>query len=156
MLDDLRYAVRQLVKNPSFTVIAVFALALGIGANTAIFSVVNAVLLRPLPYSDPDKLIMVRESSHIFDNGAVGYMNWLDWHAGQQSFTDIALVRRESVNFSVGAGQGSPERVRGVRASSGFLSVLGFKPKLGRDLSAIDDIAGAAERRTDQRESLAP
>ena len=143
MLDDLRYAVRQLVKNPSFTVIAVFALALGIGANTAIFSVVNAVLLRPLPYPDADKLIVLRERSHIFDNGAVGYMNWLDWHAGQQSFTDIALVRRESVNFSVGAGLGSPERVRGVRASSGFLSVLGLKPKIGRDLSAVDDIAGA-------------
>ena len=143
MLDDLRYAVRQLVKNPSFTVIAVFALALGIGANTAIFSVVNAVLLRPLPYPDADKLIVLRERSHIFDNGAVGYMNWLDWHAGQQSFTDIALVRRESFNFSVGAGHGSPERVRGVRASSGFLSVLGLKPKIGRDLSAVDDIAGA-------------
>jgi putative ABC transport system permease protein len=143
MLDDLRYAVRQLVKNPSFTVIAVFALALGIGANTAIYSVVNAVLLRPLPYPDPDKLIVLRERSHIFDNGSVGYMNWLDWHAGQQSFTDIALVRRESVNFSVGAGLGSPERLRGVRASSGFLSVLGLKPKLGRDLSAVDDIAGA-------------
>src|SRR4051794_411344 len=143
MLDDLRYAVRQLVKNPSFTVIAVFALALGIGANTAIFSVVNAVLLRPLPYPDPDKLIVLRETSHIFDNGAVGYVNWLDWHAGQKSFTDLALVRRESFNFSVGAGQGSPERLRGVRASSGFLSVLGFKPKLGRDLSAVDDIAGA-------------
>ncbi len=143
MLDDLRYALRQLVKNPSFTVIAVFALALGIGANTAIFSVVNAVLLRPLPYPEPDKLILLRETSHIFDNGAVGYMNWLDWHAGQQSFTDIALVRRESFNFSVGVGQGSPERLRGVRASSGFLSVLGFKPKLGRDLSVVDDIAGA-------------
>ncbi len=96
---------------------------------------VNAVLLRPLPYPDPDKLIVLRETSHIFDNGAVGYMNWLDWHAGQQSFTDIALVRRESVNFSLGAGQGSPERLRGVRASSGFLSVLGLKPKIGRDLS---------------------
>src|SRR6266481_1602735 len=143
MLADLRCAFRQLVKNPSFAVIAVFALALGIGANTAIFSVVNAVLLRPLPYPDPDKLIVLRESSHIFDNGAVGYMNWLDWHAGQQSFTDIALVRRESVNFSVGVGLGPPERLRGVRASSGFLSVLGFKPKLGRDLSAVDDIAGA-------------
>src|SRR5215813_5706983 len=144
MLDDLRYAVRQLVKNPSFTIIAVFALALGIGANTAIFSVVNAVLLRPLPYPDADKLIVLRERSHIFDNGSVGHMNWLDWHAGQQSFTDIALVRRESVNFSVGAGLGSPERLRGVRASSGFLSVLVLKPKLGRDLSAADDIAGAA------------
>src|SRR3982751_2995924 len=139
MLDDLRYAVRQLVKNPSFTLIAILALALGIGANTAIFSVVNAVLLRPLPYPDPDKLIVLREQSHIFENGAVGYMNWLDWHAGQQSFTDIALVRRESVNFSVGTGLGSPERVRGVRASSGLLFVLGLKPKLGRDLSAADD-----------------
>ena len=113
MLDDVRYAVRQLVKNPSFTIIAVFALALGIGANTAIFSVVNAVLLRPLPYPDPAKLIMLRESSRIFDNGAVGYMNWLDLHAAQRSFTDIALVRRESFNFSLGAGLGSPERVRG-------------------------------------------
>jgi putative ABC transport system permease protein len=143
MLDDLRYAVRQLAKNPGFTVIAVLALALGIGANTAIFSVVNAVLLRPLPYPDPDKLIVLRERSHIFDNGAVGYMNWLDWHAAQKSFTDIALVRRESFNFSVGAGLGSPERLRGVRASSGFLSVLGLKPKLGRDLSAEDNLAGA-------------
>ena len=143
MLDDFRYAIRQLVKNPSFTVIAVFALALGIGANTAIFSVVNSVLLRPLPYPDADRLIVLRERSHIFDNGAVGYMNWLDWHAGQQSFTDIALVRRESFNFSLGAGRGSPERVRGVRASSGFLSVLGLKPKLGRDLSTIDDTSGA-------------
>ena len=143
MLDDLRYAVRQLVKNPSFTLIAIFALALGIGANTAIFSVVNAVLLRPLPYPDAEKLIVLRERSHIFDNGAVGYMNWLDWHAGQQNFTEIALVRRESFNFSVGTGLGSPERVRGVRASSGFLSALGLKPKLGRDLSPIDDTAGA-------------
>src|SRR6476646_2723364 len=143
MLDDLRYAFRQLAKNPSFTIIAIFALALGIGANTAIFSVVNAVLLRPLPYPDPDKLIMLRETSHIFDNGSVGYMNWLDWHAGQQSFTDIALVRRASFNFSVGAAVGSPERVRGVRASSGFLSVLGLKPKIGRDLSAVDDGDGA-------------
>src|ERR1044071_8284448 len=118
VLDDIRYAVRQLLKNPSFTFIAVFALALGIGANTAIFSVVNAVLLRPLPYPDANKLIVIRERSHIFDNGAVGYMNWLDWHAAQRSFTEIALVRRESFNFSVGAGLGSPERVRGVRARS--------------------------------------
>jgi putative ABC transport system permease protein len=143
MLEDLRFALRQLVKNPGVTVVAVFALALGIGANTAIFSVVNAVLVRPLPYPDADKLIVVRERSHAFEQGSVGYMNWLDWHASQKSFTDIALVRREAVNFSLDAGAGSPERLRGVRASSGFLSVLGLKPKIGRDLSAGDDTAGA-------------
>src|SRR4029434_5573997 len=143
MLDDLRYAVRQLVKNPSFAVIAVFALALGIGANTAIFSVVNAVLLRPLPYPDADKLIIVSERSHTFERGSVGYMNWLDWHAGQKSFSELALVRREAINFSLGSGVGSPERLRGLRASSGFLSVIGLKPKIGRDLTAADDIAGS-------------
>ena len=143
MLEDLRFAFRQLVKNPSFTLIAIFALALGIGANTAIFSVVNAVLLRPLPYPDADKLIVLRESSNIFQRGAVGYMNWLDWHAGQRSFTDIALVRREGINFSVGAGVGAPERIRGLRASSGFLSVIGLKPKIGRDLAPAEDISGA-------------
>src|SRR5207249_7612022 len=143
MLDNLRFALRQLVKNPSVTIVAIFALALGIGANTAIFSVVNAVLLRPLPYPDADKLIVLRERSNAFERGSVGYMNWLDWHAAQKSFTELALVRRESVNFSLGAGVGSPERLRGVRASSGFLTVLGLKPKIGRDLSAADDTAGA-------------
>jgi putative ABC transport system permease protein len=143
MLEDLRFAFRQLVKNPSFTIIAIFALALGIGANTAIFSVVNAVLLRPLPYPDADKLIVVRERSYNFEWGSVGYMNWLDWHAGQRSFTGLALVRRENFNFSKGSGVGVPERIRGVRASSEFLSVLGLKPKIGRDLTAAEDADGA-------------
>jgi putative ABC transport system permease protein len=142
MLEDLRFAFRQLVKQPSFTLIAIFALALGIGANTAIFSVVNAVLLRPLPYPDSDKLIVVRERSHNFDRGSVGYMNWLDWHAGQRSFTQLALVRRENFNFSMGAGVGAPERIRGVRASSELLSVLGLKPKMGRDLTTAEDVDG--------------
>ena len=74
MVDDVRYAVRMLAKNPSVTIVAIFALALGIGANTAIFSVINAVLLRPLPYPDADKLIVLRERSHTFERGAVGYM----------------------------------------------------------------------------------
>src|SRR6266481_4606914 len=144
MLEDVRFAFRQLVKNPSFTLIAIFALTLGIGANTAIFSVVNAVLLRPLPYPDPDKLIVVRERSNMFERGAVGYINWLDWHAGQRSFTELALVRREGFNFSLGNGAGVPERVRGLRVSSGFVSVLGLKPKIGRDLNAAEDVSGAA------------
>ncbi len=143
MLDDVRYAFRLLLKNPSVAIVAIFALALGIGANTAIFSVINAVLLRPLPYPDAGKLIVLRERSHTFERGAVGYMNWLDWHASQKSFTDLTLVRREATNFSLGSGVGSPERLHGLRASSGFLSVMGLKPKIGRDLTAADDTAGA-------------
>jgi putative ABC transport system permease protein len=143
MLDDCRFALRQFVKNPGVTIIAILALGLGIGANTAIFSVVNAVLLQPLPYPDADKLIVLRERSNAFERGSVGYMNWLDWHAGQKSFTDIALARREAVNFSLGAGTDSPKRLGSVRVSSGFLSVLGLKPEIGRDLSAADDVAGA-------------
>ena len=155
MLDDLRYAVRLLLKNPSVTLVAIFALALGIGANTAIFSVINAVLLRPLPYPDAGKLIVLREHSHTFERGAVGYMNWLDWHAGQKSFTDLALVRREAPNFSPGSDAGSPERLHGVRASSGFLSVMGLKPKIGRDLSCGRRHSRRAECRAYQRKPLA-
>ncbi len=142
-MNEIYYAIRQFVRNPSFTLIAIFALALGIGANTAISSVVNAVLLRPLPYPDQDKLIVLRERSNTFERGAVGYMNWLDWRAAQRSFTDVALVRREGFNFSVSGGGGAPERVRGLRASSGFLSVLGLKPRIGRDLTAAEDVTGA-------------
>jgi putative ABC transport system permease protein len=143
MLEDLRFAFRQLLKHPGFTLTSIFALALGIGANTAIFSVVNAVLLRPLPYPDPEKLIVVRESSSAFARGAVGYMNWLDWHAVQRSFTDLALARRENFNFSMGAGVGAPERIKGLRASSDLLSVVGLKPQIGRDLARAEDVDGA-------------
>ncbi len=143
MLEDFRFAFRQLVKNPGFTLIAIFALALGIGANTAIFSVVNAVLLRPLPYPDSEKLIVLRERSSVFERGAVGYMNWVDWHAAQRSFTDLALVRRENFNFSLGTSGGTPERIRGVRASAGFLSELGLKPLIGRDLTPAENLDGA-------------
>src|SRR5262249_33177435 len=130
MLDDVRYAFRLLLKNPSVTIVAIFALALGIGANTAIFSVINAVLLRPLPYPDAGKLLVIREHSHTFERGAVGYMNWLDWHAGQKSFTDLALVRREANNFSLGSGIGFPERLPGLPASSGFLSLIRLPPQI--------------------------
>src|ERR1700750_734850 len=107
-MNEIRYTIRQLAKHPSFTVIAILALALGIGANTAIFSVVNSVLLRPLPYPDPDKLILLRERSHLFEWGSVGYMNWLDWHRAQRSFADLALVRRDSYNFSTQSGEMAP------------------------------------------------
>ena len=98
-LIDLRYAIRMLAKSPAFSIIAVLALGLGIGANTAIFSVVNAVLLRPLPYPQPDELIVLRESSAGFPSGSVSYPNYLDWRAGQHTFADLALVRRDTYNF---------------------------------------------------------
>jgi predicted permease len=142
-MKEIRYAFRQLVKNPSFTFIAIVALALGIGAVTAIFSVVNAVLLRPLPYPEPDKLLLLREHSNTFDNGAVGYLNWVDWQAGQRSFVDLALVRREGFNFSLGETAGAPERVRGLRASSNFLVLMGLKPVMGREFNAAQDQPGA-------------
>ena len=144
MITDLRYAIRQLLKNPGFTLIAVLALALGIGANTAIFSVVNAVLLRPLPYPEPDRLVLVREKTSTFPNGSVSYPNYLDWRAGQRSFTDLVLLRREHYNFSPVGGAGTPERVGGGRVTSNFLGVLGLKPLFGRDFVDSDDVPGAA------------
>jgi putative ABC transport system permease protein len=148
MLDDLRYAVRQLQKNPSFTVIAVFALALGIGANTAIFSVVNAVLLRPLPYPDPEKLILLRErlvKPGGFESGSVSYLNYLDWRAGQHSFLDLGLVRAEDVNLSAADAASPPERIRAARVTANFLSILQVPPRLGRDFVEKDDQSGAAK-----------
>src|SRR3954471_976483 len=99
-MQELRLAARILAKHPGFAAVAILTLALGIGANSAIFSVVNALLLRPLPYPDPDRLVLLRERSPDFDAGAVGYPNYLDWRQNQRSFSDIALMRRESVNVS--------------------------------------------------------
>jgi putative ABC transport system permease protein len=148
MLDDLRYAVRQLVKNPSFTLIAVFALALGIGANTAIFSVVNAVLLRPLPYPHSEDLILLRErlaGPSGFESGSVSYLNYLDWRAAQHSFVDLGLVRAEDVNLSAADAASPPERIRAARVTANYLSILQVPPRLGRDFLEKDDQPGAAK-----------
>jgi putative ABC transport system permease protein len=148
MLEDLRFAVRQLVKNPSFTLIAVFALALGIGANTAIFSVVNAVLLRPLPYPCPEQLVLLRErllGPSGFESGSVSYMNYLDWRAAQKSFTDLALARTEGVSLSASDGTSPPEASRAGRVTANYLSILQMPPLIGRDFTDNDDIPGAAK-----------
>lgn len=143
LLADIRYAVRMLLKAPAFTVIAVIALALGIGANTAIFSVVNAVLLRPLPYPEPDKLITLREQTPTFPNGSVSYPNYLDWREAQRSYIDLVLLRRTSVNFATIGGESTPERIGGAHVTWNFLAVLGLKTRLGRDFAAADDVPNA-------------
>jgi len=144
-MNDLRFAIRQLFKSPAFSVIAVLALALGIGANTAIFSVVNAVLLRPLPYPDPERLIVIRERTSVFESGSVSYPNFLDWREAQRSFTDIGLVRRDNYNLSTPQGGAEPGQVGGARITWNFVSILGVKPILGRDFAETDDRPGSAK-----------
>src|SRR5712671_984122 len=139
---ELRHAARLLGKNPGFTAVAALTLALGIGANTAIFSVVNALLLRPLPYPHSEQLVLLRERSDVFESGSVSYPNYLDWRAAQRSFTDIALLRRGGVNLSVATGEATPERIGCARVTANFLSILGLRPKIGRDFVEADDVPG--------------
>ena len=142
MLTDLRYAIRMLVKSPAFSVIAIVALALGIGANTAIFSVIDAVLLRPLPYPDSGRLVLLREKVlGLFESGSVSYPNYLDWRAAQRSFTDLALCRHDSVNLSSQAQDTPPERVDAGVLTWNFLHVVGLPPFLGRDFTEADDVS---------------
>jgi putative ABC transport system permease protein len=139
LLQDIRYAFRMIGKSPGFAALAVLAFALGIGANTAIFSVVNAVLLRPLPYPNSERLIRLGESTPTFPAGSCSYPNYLDWRASQHTFTDLALYRRDSYNISSGPGT-VPERVGGARVSANFFKVLQVVPQLGRDFVDADDV----------------
>jgi putative ABC transport system permease protein len=148
MLKDFRFALRQLVKQPGFTLIAVLVLALGIGANTAIFSVVNAVLLRPLPYPHSEQLVLLRErllGPAGFESGSVSYMNYLDWRAAQKSFTDLALARTEGVSLSASDGTSPPEAARAGRITANYLSILKVPPLIGHDFNEHDDVPGAAK-----------
>jgi len=134
--QDLRYALRGLRKHRAFTAVAVITLALGIGANTAIFTVINTVLLKPLPYESPDQLLVLTET--VSDRPAgVSYQNFVDWRNQNTVFDNVAALRpRESFNLT-GAGEG--ERLQGRLVSANFLSILGIKPIRGRDFLAEDD-----------------
>ena len=148
MLKDLQFAFRQLLKQPGFAFIAVVVLSLGIGANTAIFSVVNAVLLRPLPYPHSEQLVLLRErllGPSGFESGSVSYMNYLDWRAAQRSFTDLALARTEGVSLSASDGTSPPEATRAGRVTANYLSILQVPPLIGRDFVGSDDVPGAAK-----------
>ena len=148
MLKDLRFALRRLFKQPGFAFIAVLVLALGIGANTAIFSVVNAVLLRPLPYPHSEQLVLLRErllGPSGFESGSVSYMNYLDWRSAQKSFTDLALARTEGVSLSASDGTSPPEAIRAGRITANYLSLLQVPPLIGRDFVEGDDVPGATK-----------
>jgi putative ABC transport system permease protein len=140
MMQDLRFGFRMLVKNPGFTMIAALTLALGIGANTAIFSVVNAVLLRPLPYTDPERLVVLWERERNVGQESPSYPNFLDWQAQSRSFEQMAMARFDSVNL-IGAGE--PERLICRQVSANFFSTLGVQTQLGRAFTQDEDRAGA-------------
>lgn len=139
IFQDLRFAARTLRKAPGFTLIAVIALGLGIGANTAMFSIVNGVLLRPVPYSQPDRVLKLSSSMPQFRESSVSYPNFLDWQRRNRSFEEIAGYRNDSFNFT---GQGEPERLRGYMVSSTIFDALGVKPVIGRTFTAAEDQRG--------------
>ncbi|HEY7284979.1 MAG TPA: ABC transporter permease, partial [Vicinamibacterales bacterium] len=133
--------MRTLWKSPAFTLIAVTALALGIGANTAMFSIVNGVLLRPLPYPAAERLLKLYTSIPQFRESSVSYPNFLDWRDRSRSFERMAAYRGDSFTLT---GQASPERLRGQMASSTIFAVLGVKPIIGRTFADAEDQRGAA------------
>ncbi len=136
--QDLRYSFRMLWKSPGFTLVAILALALGIGANTAIFSVVNAVLLRPLPYKDPNRLAIMWEKAATQDT-SVSYPNFTDWREQQQTFEELTAFRRNSFNLTEA---GEPERLAGRMASANFFKTFGAQLYKGTDFPASEDRIG--------------
>src|SRR2546428_8211363 len=136
--QDLRFGFRQLLNKPGFALIATLSLALGIGANTAIFSLVDAVLLRPLPFQDPDRLVMVWEDAAKigFPRNTPAPANYADWKAQNQAFDDIAAVNWRTYNLT---DQGEPEKVEAQGVTANFFPLLGVKPELGRVFTQEED-----------------
>ena len=139
LLQDIRFGLRMLRKNPGFTAVAVLTLALGIGANAAVFSVVYAVLLRPLPYKDPSSLIVLNETTPMVGTVSVSYPNFLDWRNQSRTFSEMSAIR--GVGFNL-AGVTQPENISGDAVSPNFLSMMGVRPFLGRDFDASEEKAG--------------
>ena len=144
MINDLKYALRMLAKSPAFTAIVVLTLALGIGANTAIFSVVHAVLLRPLPITEPDRVVQLWESKDHPPGftGTVSAANLRDWREQNSVFTGIAAYGYQNFAFQ---GNETPERVFGLRASANYFNVMGARPLLGRTFAEGEDQAGRGD-----------
>jgi putative ABC transport system permease protein len=140
--QDVRFALRSLRRQPAFTAIVVITLALGIGANTAIFSVINAVMLTPLPYREPQQLVMLWETKPGSDRPLVSYPNLMDWRQRQRGFEDIGGYYPWA-SFTM-TGRGDAERVDGALVSGNYLQLLGVRTALGRLVTPADDSPGAA------------
>ncbi len=141
LIRDLRYGLRMLAKNPGFTVVAVVTLALGIGVNTALFSVVNGVLLNPLPYPESNRLVALYSHDANYTQASISYPNFLDWVRDNRSFSALAAFRGDDFNLT---GSGEPERVPGEMVSASFFPLLRVRPVLGRTFRPEEDQVGAA------------
>jgi len=138
--QDLRYGARMLLKNPGMTFVVILALALGIGANTAIFSVVNAVLLRPLPYQESERLVFLNERSPVLDEMSISYPNFTDWRNQNHVFEKIGVYNRNSYNLT---GAGEAERIVTGQVSADLFAALRVSPLLGRLFTNDEDKPGA-------------
>src|SRR5215470_19431621 len=141
LLSDVRYAVRNLLRRPGFTIIAVITLALGIGANTAIFSAINALLLKPLPFPELDRVVAVWDKlpARGIAHNEVTFANYLDLKAQNQSFEQLALYRWWSPNLT---GVEPPERIQGFLVTANFFDALGMKPIMGRNFAEEENQPG--------------
>src|SRR5438067_247846 len=140
-MSEVRYAIRQLLKSPGFTLVAILGLALGIGANVAFFSVVNSVFLRPLPYREPDRLVRLSSTNEAQNLTRVGfsYSRYVAVQEQQQVFSDLALSIGNPFTLT---GRGDPEQLIGLQASAALLPALGLQPAIGRSFSPAEDSPG--------------
>src|SRR5215203_2945313 len=141
LLNDIRYAIRNLIKRPGFTLVAVVTLALGIGANTAIFSAINALLLKPLPFPELDRIVAIWDklpSRGVLHN-EVTVANYVDWQSQNQSFEQLALYRWWNANLT---GVETPERLQGFLVTANFIDTTGMKPIMGRNFTAEENQPG--------------
>jgi predicted permease len=141
LITDVRYGIRMMLRTPAFTIVAILTLALGIGANTAIFSVVNGVLLNPLPFPQPEQLVTLSESKPNFATGSISYLNFRDWQHNNHTFSSMAISRPISFSFT---GTGEAEQLQAELLSSDYFSLLGVKPVIGRLFAPGEDEVGAA------------
>jgi hypothetical protein len=141
LVSHLRHTIRVLLKSPGFTITTVLILGLGIGANTAIFSLINGLMLRPLPYPRADRLVLFVQTFQNFDTVPLGYADYLDFSAGQHSFEDLTAYNNN--DFTLG-GQGDPERISGLYVTGTFFKVLGRPFLIGRPFGEADDQPDAA------------